>query len=137
MSGLDQEILRHALKTAKDNGYRYLKVTSGQERFEAVFAERDSSEDAETESSELEAMEVASAPLDHPLPAPVVGYFRDSTNLLVTGAMFEKGDRVGEIVALGLANDVWAPISGEIAEVSVEPGQAVEFGQVLAIMREK
>ena len=42
------------------------------------------------------------------------------------------GDKIGEMVALGIVNDLVAPTNGKVAEICVEDGSAVEFGQVIA-----
>jgi biotin carboxyl carrier protein len=63
-----------------------------------------------------------------------VGYYRAVVDLKV-GDKLAEGDKVGEVVALGLANDVTALGSGEIAEVCVADGEAVEFGQKLLLLR--
>jgi biotin carboxyl carrier protein len=64
--------------------------------------------------------------------APAVGYFRESATPLEAGAVVEAGQVVAEVVGLGLANDVTTPVDGEVVEVLVAAGDAVEFGQVLA-----
>ena len=47
----------------------------------------------------------------------------------------KEGDKVGEVVALGLANDVTAKQGGEVAEVCVVDGDSVEFGQRILLLR--
>ena len=67
-------------------------------------------------------------PQEAVVPAPVVGYIRGLSKLEV-GQKIESGTVVAEITALGLANDVVCKSSGEISEICVTDGDAVEFGQ--------
>lgn len=102
-------------------------------RFEAVLSAQDGPWDEDPEVRELETFE-ESAVNDEGfvLTAPVVGYLREVATPLAVGRKVDAGETVAEIVALGLANDVVSPASGEVVELLVEPGSPVEYGQVLA-----
>lgn len=135
MPGLDNDTLRHALQTAKASGIRVVKLRNGPELFSAVFREADEFDEEEVEeSSEGEAGEAPGDP-EKRITAPVVGYFKAGKRVLEPGAIFEQGEPVGEIVSLGLANEVQVPFNCEILEVMVAPGEPVEYGQVLATLR--
>lgn len=133
MSGLDQDVVRHAMATARREGFRTVKLKSGDDRFSAVL--------------DLDAWEVEEAldvvapetleqtPTEFSLTAPVVGYFRDPKETLKPGSKITSGSALCEIVALGLANDVTSKKDGEIVEVLVSPGDAVEYGQTLATVK--
>ena len=60
-----------------------------------------------------------------------VGYFTPSPGLAL-GQTVQAGDVLGVIDVLGVAQEVGAPQDGIIANVMVEDGQAVEYGQALA-----
>lgn len=134
MSGLDQDALRYALQTAKDRGFRVIKLKSGDEHFRARLTIQDFVDESELDL-ESESQPTPTQPSnEHIVTAPVVGYFREVGKKLVPGTTFDKGETLGEIVSLGLANDVVSPLTGEIIEVMIQSGEAVEFGQSLAIM---
>jgi acetyl-CoA carboxylase biotin carboxyl carrier protein len=65
-----------------------------------------------------------------------VGYYHLGTVPLEVGHKVRKGDNVGIVEALGIANDVESKWDGIIEEVFAVSGQAVEFGQPLATLRE-
>ena len=60
-----------------------------------------------------------------------VGYFTP-TEALVVGGSVQAGDLLGVIDMLGIPQEVSAPHDGIVANVLVEEGQAVEYGQALA-----
>lgn len=121
--------MRHALETARRLGLNKVELEEGEESFSAVLAWLDP-EDIE------ESVPVDAAPLAKPLTAPVVGYFRPLVEWR-EGTEVSGGKAIGEIVALGLANDIVAPLSGRLAGLAVQDGDAVEFGQVLAQVEAK
>jgi biotin carboxyl carrier protein len=63
--------------------------------------------------------------------SPGVGYFDPDPGFAV-GASVAKGDRLGSVEVLGVAQEVISPADGVIGRVHAESGQAVEFGQRLA-----
>jgi biotin carboxyl carrier protein len=121
--------MRHALETARRLGLNKVELEEGGEAFSALLGWVDP-EDLE------EAPPVDSAPLARPLTAPVVGYFRPLVQWR-EGTEVAGGKAIGEIVALGLANDIVSPLSGRLAALAVQDGDAVEFGQVLAQVEAK
>ncbi len=62
--------------------------------------------------------------------SPAVGYFSPARGLVV-GSSVAAGDRLGGVDMLGIDLDVVAPIVGLVTAIEAEPGQAVEYGQVL------
>jgi biotin carboxyl carrier protein len=64
-----------------------------------------------------------------------VGYFKASDAMVKVGDIVKEGDKIGEVVALGLANDVTAKEGGQVAEVCVVDGDSVEFGQRILVLR--
>jgi len=135
MADLDKETLSDVLRVARDHGYRHVRIKSGRQSFEADLGERDEEADLqEAHGSETEVTAPQSA--DHVLTAPVVGYYRQPVPPLEVGARIAVGQNVGEVLALGIANEIVAKVAGEITEVLVEDGAALEYGQALAKVME-
>ncbi len=131
MPGLDSEQIRHAILTAQARGYRQVRIRLGEDRFSAVLSP---SVRQEVEEDDEPVLPFETVPSELLVASPAVGYYRAVVQLNV-GDKVAEGDKVGEVVALGLANDVTARDSGEIAEVCVADGEAVEFGQKLLLLR--
>lgn len=131
MAGLPTDVIRHSLRVAREHGYRVVKLEAEGEMFSAVL-----SEGVEQDVSlpfEAENAVVDSGPVLKPVSAPVVGYLKLKGELAV-GQDLAAGDVVGEILALGIANEITSKVSGTIKEVLVEDGQAVEYGQPVAMV---
>lgn len=65
--------------------------------------------------------------------SPAVGVFRA---VAAVGNRLRAGDRVGVVDLLGIPQDVPSPIDGVLVELLVETGQAVEYGEELAVVAE-
>lgn len=68
--------------------------------------------------------------------SPLVGTFytapaEDADNFVVVGDKVKKGQVLAIIEAMKLMNEIESEFDGEIAEVLVENGEAVEYGQPL------
>jgi biotin carboxyl carrier protein len=63
--------------------------------------------------------------------SPAVGVFRAVAQV---GAAVRSGDRIAVVDLLGIAQDVVAPADGVLVEVFAETGEAVEFGEELALI---
>ena len=141
MSGLDSELIRYAIDTARERGYRQIKIRLGDDGFSATLPAESNQEAAEpSEEAEGEptvAEQLSAEPKETVIEAPAVGYFRAVEPALTPGAVISAGDKIGEVVALGLANDVNTIVDGEILEVCVEDGEAVEYGQSILLVRQK
>lgn len=89
------------------------------------------------QASEDEASEAAAESKSGELvKSPVVGIYYsspspDSDPFVRQGSRIEKGNPLCIIEAMKLMNEVSSPFGGEIAEIFVENGQRVEFGQPL------
>ena len=63
--------------------------------------------------------------------SPAVGVFRA---VATVGAQVRSGDRIAVVDLLGIAQDVVAPADGTLIEVFAETGEAVEYGEELALI---
>lgn len=75
-------------------------------------------------------------PIESPDPeefirAPMVGIYHSAGNSMVEGVSVKAGQSVGAIESMKLMNDVISERDGIIAEVLVEDGLPVEYGQSL------
>ena len=126
---MDLDLVRHALDAARRHGYAEVELGDGEESFTAKLARLPKAKPAPAG----EAAAVESGPQE--IKATLVGYYRDGKTPLAVGRTVKRGEVVGVIEALGIVTDVTSKVEGEIVEVLVEPGQAVEYGQALARVR--
>lgn len=83
-------------------------------------------------SSESLAADIAEPVDPRPLvSAPMVGIFHSAGNSMTEGVAVKAGQSVGAIESMKLMNDVVSEHDGVIAEVLVEDGLPVEYGQPL------
>lgn len=62
--------------------------------------------------------------------SPAVGIFQPRVEIR-PGARVRGGDRIGAVDMLGVPQEVVAPADGIVAQILVEPGETVEYGQDL------
>ncbi|WP_085315115.1 acetyl-CoA carboxylase biotin carboxyl carrier protein [Derxia lacustris] len=79
------------------------------------------------------------APKGHVVKSPMVGTFYRSPSpgaksFIELGSTVKEGDTLCIIEAMKLLNEIEADASGEIKQILVENGQAVEYGQPLFII---
>jgi len=86
----------------------------------------------------VEAVEVASSEAEAlatsgivEVVAPCVGVFRAPKKPLAVGDEVKEKQLVGAVESLRVPNEVYAPIGGRVASLSVVGGQGVEWGQTL------
>lgn len=132
MAELDLDIVRHALGVARRNGFAEVELAVGDSSFHARLDPMPAGSPKPVDTNEAPA-----EPVVIDVKAPMVGYARDGKVPLTVGQEIQKGQVVAMIEALGLANDVEAPASGEIVEVLVAAGEPVQYGQVIARVRPK
>ncbi|AIE86820.1 acetyl-CoA carboxylase biotin carboxyl carrier protein [Fimbriimonas ginsengisoli] len=131
MSELDLDTVRHTLSLARKHGFAEVELSIGEDIFQAKLLPGPISAPASAAPVDLAPAE----PLTNPIKSTLVGYYREAKTPLVVGRFVKKGDVVATIAALGIANDIESPYSGEIVEVLVQPDQPVEYGQPLALVR--
>jgi acetyl-CoA carboxylase biotin carboxyl carrier protein len=130
MADGDGELIRHALKTAREFGFQQVKVKSESLSFSATLDPDSSDGEAPFETLDLESL--PEAPKVGTVIANAVGYFNAESAVLSKGSTISAGDKLGSIMALGIPNEVTSKVSGQIKKVLVSDGQPVEFGQVIA-----
>ena len=133
MPDSDLEAIRHALTVARAKGFAEVELEVGDLEFSAKLepdakrkprsAPKVNAQPAEEAEPGEQAAEILSS---------LVGYYRPAEPPLEVGREVSEGEVVAVIAALGLANEVESPVSGEVLEVLVEANQPVEYGQVLA-----
>lgn len=124
---MDLDLVRHALAAARRHGYAEVELGSGDTAFTARLARIPKPKGAAPAASDAPAVNPVAD-----VKATLVGYYREAKEPLVVGRTIRKGDLVATIEALGIVTDVVSKVEGEVIEVLVDPGQAVEYGQVLA-----
>lgn len=133
MSEIDLGPVRHALETARERGFREVELELGDIEFEAKLegAPRPKQESPAQVAEPQEAPE----PAPFEIASPCVGYFKAGPQPLQAGREVKAGDIVGIVTALGIANEIECKASGQVVEVTVSEGSAVEYGQVIALVK--
>jgi len=63
--------------------------------------------------------------------SPAVGIFRPG---VAVGTVVRAGDRIAVVDLLGIPQDVTAPIDGTLVDVIAQAGEAVEYGEEVAVV---
>jgi acetyl-CoA carboxylase biotin carboxyl carrier protein len=89
--------------------------------------------------SEMAASPAAAAPKGHVVKSPMVGTFYRAPSpgakpFVELGQSVKQGEPICLIEAMKLMNEIEADIAGEIKEILVENGHAVEFSQPLFVI---
>jgi acetyl-CoA carboxylase biotin carboxyl carrier protein len=133
MAELDIDVIRHALRVARDRGFTEVELEVGDSVFEAKLGAAPSLASQAPAVSTAVVQGVASREDGlTSITSPVVGYLKEAGSALTIGRRVEKGEVVALVAALGLANDIESSASGEVVDVLVQPGEPVEYGQVVA-----
>lgn len=141
---MDIKQIKEIAETMKKNGLTLLEITQGDV---ALRMEREPEFRAVSAEPVLTAVpqspaEPAQQPAAHAdskyieIKSPMVGMFYkgpspDAEPFVRVGSRVKKGDPLCVIEAMKLLNEINAERDGEIAEICVEDGQAVEYAQVL------
>lgn len=132
MPSLDSELVTHALKVARQHGFAEVEIGVGDSVFRAKL---DPAPRAAAPARSAAPTDAATEPSLAAIKSPIVGYYQERAEPLLPGQVVKHGDVVAVIAALGLANDVESQVSGEVVDVLVQPGDPVQYGQVLATVR--
>lgn len=134
---MDNEFV--SLKMSKNEETIFSSAPSnGQSESIPVKQVESTSSPAPAQSTEASDTKEQSVPEDdlHKVTAPIVGtaYLSPSPDqdpFVKVGDTIEKGQPLLIVEAMKVMNEIKADASGEIAEILVEDGQPIEFGQVL------
>lgn len=127
MKELATETIRDALEKASRRGYTFLRLKVEDEEFSAVLPVRDW-EEGEEDDTVIEEIPREVKPAA--LTSAYVGILRWADGV-TEGMRVTAGDRLGDVTALGITNEILANASGEIVAVHASSGEAVDFGRVL------
>lgn len=136
MAALDLDVVKHALQVAQEHGFAEVEIGNDDATFKARLDPAPKKR-APVSSNSATPASAPSEPASEFkfIKSPIVGYFRFGAKGISEGAKVKKGDVVGVINALGIANEVESSVSGHVVEVLVQDGDAVEFGQPIAKVR--
>lgn len=129
MAEPENEIIRHALKTAREFGFRQVRLVSGDLKFSAVL-DPDMPEPAGDDDA-VPLGEALVAQQEAVVESPSVGYFNLEKGVR-SGSKVQSGDVLGRVMAVGHANEVHATATGQVTELLVKDGDALEYGQAIA-----
>lgn len=133
MPGIDSDLIKHALRVARERGFAEVEIETETGKFSASL-EKVKKLPQTVAQAATSAKEKPSNGL-YDIKAPLVGYYSQAKPALASGINVSKGDVIASISALGLSNDVESPQEGEIVEVLVADGDPVQYGQVIARMK--
>lgn len=123
---MDWNLVRYALQKSAVAGYSDVSLKKGEFEFSAQI-------DLDAEIIENDVQEpdtgIANQTKEGEVCAGHVGTFKASDPSIEAGVLIETGDVVGQVVALGIVNDIKATVSGEVTEVLTTDGDPIEFGQ--------
>jgi biotin carboxyl carrier protein len=134
MASLDFDLVRHALNVARETGLNEVELELGDSKFSAVMDRKPKKKESSNLAPSFEVATTEPKVNTKPVKAGSVGIFRTIGGMLELDSQVTAGETLGTIVALGLSNDVTTTVNGVIREVRVEDGQAVEYGQVIALV---
>ena len=128
MTALEPGTIRTALDLARRHGLDEVELRAGEDTFVGTLLARGPMRSAGAPASE----NVEPGPRLIEVTSTTVGYIRRVD--LAPGSPIEAGGTVAVVEALGIANDVASPRGGVLREWTVEDGQTVQFGQVVALV---
>lgn len=132
MAAIDFDLVRHALTLAQENQMNEVELEIAGTKFVAVIDKKTAPRPAPAApAAPVAGGEAVAAPTNKLIKATSVGIFRTAKVPLISGATVEVGDVIGSIFALGITNDIVSSVKGTIADILVEDGDPVEYGQVV------
>lgn len=134
MANPNLDFVRKGLILARERGFAEVEFEHEGVKFTATLepaAKPKAPTAAPVISTAGDAPTMESAPEFAEVTAGLVGYFRYPPKPVQLGDALAKGQIVGSISALGLANDVESKVEGEVTEILVEDNAPVMYGQAL------
>lgn len=128
MASVDLDAIRHALRLAREKGFREVELAIGETRFSAGLSAKTPARPTAPAEPEEE---------DVPVCSPIVGFLGKVRPSLRVGGKVEEGEKLACVTALGLDTDLTAPCSGEVASIEAEEGEPLEYGQTVAVIRKR
>lgn len=132
MASIDADVVKHALRVARENGFAEVEIANGEAQFKAAL---EPGPKVKKIPPAVASAPDAATPGDLVIRANHVGYLKVDSDKLKVGAKVSKGDVVASIATLGLANDVESAVEGEIVEVLLADGDPLQYGQPIAKVR--
>lgn len=131
--------IRAIAQIARENQLEKLELTIGDATLKIKLAPCVNGTQPQAVVSETVSVNTAAA-AGHCVNAPMVGVFYaapapDAEPFVRVGQHVQRGDVLCIVEAMKLMNEITADADGEIAEICVENGQVVEFGQPLFRIR--
>ncbi len=132
MSAIDFDLVRHALDVAVQSQMNEVELEVGDAKFSAVIEKKAAPKPAAAPvPTGVPEPVIEQGPASKPIKATSVGIFRTAKVPLIAGATVEKGDVIGTIFALGISTEIHSALVGTIADILVEDGDPVEYGQAI------
>ena len=105
----------------------------------AVAAPAASAAPAAAAAAETETAPADDLPAGTQVKSPLVGTFYsapspDEPPFVLVGQEFKEGDTLCIIEAMKVMNEIKAPCSGKVVRIMVQPGDMVEYNQLLCII---
>jgi acetyl-CoA carboxylase biotin carboxyl carrier protein len=130
------EDIKQLAQIVSENGLESLEVISKDATIKLKNRQNTQVKNVEQESAPQKEKTTVETDNKIIIKSPMVGVFYsspspDSDPFVKVGDKVKKGDVLCIIEAMKLLNDITADRDGEIAEICVEDGQAVEFAQPL------
>ncbi|MFB6291334.1 MAG: acetyl-CoA carboxylase biotin carboxyl carrier protein [Candidatus Bipolaricaulia bacterium] len=130
---VQQEGFQVTLKKNSEGGSQLRSGKSGSQLTTEKKAGEELEGGADSDAEELEEESAVEVPT---ITSPIVGTFYRSPSpeepaYVEVGDRIEEGDTVCIVEAMKVMNEVKAETGGEIAEICVEDGDSVEYGQEL------
>ena len=141
---MDRERIKHIVRLLKTSSAAELSVREGDSLVRVtrggVIERSQVAQTLSTPQPQASAAPVATMGEVSKITSRLVGFFYrgkgpDAPPIIEAGAKVKEGQTVGYIEALRKLTEVVTPVSGEVVEVVAESGQAVQFGDVLILVR--
>ena len=137
--------IRELAQVMRENGLTSLRLTEGALSIELERGGHAAAQTAQTVPTVAElpspepeqpTAQPSAAPVGKAVTAPMVGVFYEAPSpeaqpYVQVGSQVKKGDVLCIIEAMKLMNEITAEQDGKIAEVCVQSGSVVEYGQPL------